>query len=187
MDTADFIEKIEKIKLIYRVLILLGTILVLGGLFIWLVYVPKTDEILKIENHNTQLSHKIAEAKKKTRDIEKFEADVAQVEAQYQEALTLLPKKEEIPTLLRSITELGISSDLKFNSFAPSKGTAQPMYTEIFAAIQITGRYHDVLLFFDKVGKMKRIVNIQNVSMAPSGDTADLNVRCRAVTYKFNE
>jgi type IV pilus assembly protein PilO len=187
MDSAEVIEKIEKIKLIYRVLILLGTIFVLGGLFIWLVYVPKTDEITKIQNHNTQLSRKIAEAKKKTQDIEKFEADVAHVEAQYLEALTLLPKKEEIPTLLRSVTELGMSSNLTFNSFAPSKGTAQQMYTEIFAAIQVMGRYHDVLLFFDKVGKMKRIVNIQNVSMSPKGDTAELNVRCKAVTYKFNQ
>ena len=187
MDSAELIEKIEKIKWVYRILILVGTLFLLGGLYFWLVYVPKTDEIAKIRKQNTGLSRKINEAKQKTKNLVKFEADVAQVEAQYKEALTLLPKKEEIPSLLRNITELGTTSNLKFNSFSPSKGAAGEMYTEIPVSIQIKGRYHDVLLFFDRVGKMKRIVNVKNVSMSPTGATTDLSVTCQAVTYKFNE
>jgi type IV pilus assembly protein PilO len=187
MDAAEFIEKIEKLKLIYRVLILVGTLLLLGGLFIGLVYIPKTEEIAKISKDNKTLNSKINEAKQKTKDLEKFEADAAQVEAQYNEALTLLPKKEEIPSLLRNITELGTSSNLVFNSFYPSKEVPQDMYTEIPISILISGKFHDVLLFFDRVGKMKRIVNIRDVSMVPQAESSSLNVKCQAVTYKFLE
>lgn len=187
MDTADLLEKIEKIKMAYRVLIFVGTFLLLGGLFIGLVYIPKTDEMAKLIQNNTELHRKINEAKQKTKDLEKFEADVAQVEAQYTEALTLLPKKEEIPTLLKNITELGTNSNLEFSSFSPSKGIDEQMYIEIPVSIQVKGKYHDVLLFFDRVGKMKRIVNIQNVSMSPAGETTTLNVSCQAITYKFKE
>ena len=187
MDTAEIIEKIEKIKLVYRILILVGTILILGGLYIWLVHIPITDDISRITKDNKKLTLKINEAKLKTKDLAKFESDVAQVEAQYQEALTLLPKKEEIPSLLRAVTELGTASNLAFNSFVPKTGKAGPMYTDIFASIQVEGRYHDVLVFFDKVGKMKRIVNFKEVSMRPQGGTADLTVTCKAVTYKFNK
>ncbi len=187
MDAAELIEKIEKIKLLYRVLILVGTVLLLGEHYIWLVYVPKTDEITRVTAHNSQLNSQISEAKQKTKNLAKFEADVAQVEAQYEEALTLLPKKEEIPSLLRNITELGASSDLEFKSFSPSKGEEQNMYTEIRATIQVEGRFHDVLLFFDRVGKMKRIVNIQTVSLSPTGTSGGLTVGCTAITYKFNQ
>ena len=187
MDLAVFIEKVEKIKMPYRILILVGTLLLLGGLFVLLVYMPKTDEIANITKQNTDLNRKISEARQKTKNLDKFETDVAQVEAQYNEALTLLPKKEEIPSLLVDITELGVSSNLVFNSFKPSKGASQKMYTEIPVSLQIAGRYHDVLLFFDRVGKMKRIVNINNVSMSPEKDTATLNIQCQAVTYKFQE
>ncbi|RLC31997.1 MAG: hypothetical protein DRH37_01710 [Deltaproteobacteria bacterium] len=187
METADLIEKIEKIKLIYRILILVGTLMLLVGLFVWLVYVPKTEEIAVISKKNMALTRQINEAKQKTKNLSKFEADVAQVEAQYKEALTLLPKKEEIPSLLRNITELGMACNLEFTSFSPSKGPAQGMYTEIPVSIQIKGRYHDVLLFFDKISKMKRIVNIRNVTMSPTGEDTMLNVSCQAVTYKFKE
>ncbi|SPD74060.1 Pilus assembly protein, PilO [uncultured Desulfobacterium sp.] len=187
MDTTEIIEKIEKIKMIYRVLIFVGTLLLLGGLFYWLVYSPKCKEIAAIENQNASISSKIIEAKQKTKDLPKFKEDVAQVEAQYKEALTLLPKTEEIPTLLRNITELGATSNLEFNSFSPSTGQSQKMYTEIPISIQVKGKYHDVLLFFDRVGKMKRIVTIENVTMAPSGGETTLNVSCRAMTYKFKE
>ena len=50
------------------------------------------------------------------------------------------------------------------------------------------GVYHDVALFFDKVGKLDRIVNVVDVSMVPvkSMDTM-LKTNCKAVTYRFKE
>jgi len=187
MTAADLFGKIEKIKMVYRILILVGTVLILGGLFIWLVYIPKTEEIAKISKQNTALRQKIGEAKNKAQDLPKFRTDQVQVDAQFQEALTLLPKKEEIPSLLRNITELGENSNLEFKVFSPKKGASKDFFMEIPVSIQVAGKYHDGLLFFDRVGKMKRIVNIQDVSMSPMGDSAMLNVNCKAITYRFVE
>jgi len=53
-------------------------------------------------------------------------------------------------------------------------------------SIQVTGNYHDVAVFFDKVGRMKRIVNIINVSMQPEKSLSTmLNTKCTAITYRF--
>ncbi len=186
MDTSEIIEKIEKLKLIYRILILVGLIVLMGGLYVWQVHVPKTKSIAQLKTQNVALSKKIDEAKQKSQNLAKFEDDMAQVQNQYKEALTLLPKKEEIPNLLRNITELGAACNLDFKSFSPSTGAAKGMYTEISASISISGRYHDILLFFDRVGKMKRIVNIKGVSFSPQGNGM-AGVSCRAVTYKFNK
>jgi len=187
MDTAELIEKIEKIKLIYRILIFAGTLSLLCGLYFWLVHIPKSEDIAKFETKNAKLVAQITEAKQKSNNLAKFEEDMEQVKVQYEEALTLLPKKEEIPSLLRNITELGTSSNLEFSSFAPSKGAVEHMYTQISVNIAVKGRYHDVLMFFDRVGKLKRIVNIKNVTMSPSGDSGELSVNCKAITYKFNK
>ncbi len=187
METADIIEKIEKIKLLYRILILVGVILLFVGVYVWQVHSPKSKQIVKLENSNKKLTQKISEAKQKTSNLAKFEDDMTLVKVQYKEALTLLPKKEEIPSLLRKITELGTTSDLKVNSFTPSTGKKTTMYTEIIAKLSVNGKYHDVLRFFDRVGKMKRIVNIKDVSMSPKKDVRDLGVSCLAITYKFNK
>ncbi len=187
MDAAEIIEKIEKIKLLYRVLILVGAIAIIGGLYLWLYFFPTNETIASFGQKNIALSKQINEAKQKTKNLAKFEEDVAQVEDQYKEALTLLPKTEEIPTLLRNITELGTACNLEFKSFSPSTGATKGMYTEISATISISGRYHDILLFFDRVGKMKRIVNIKGVTFSPQGESEELAVSCKAVTYKFNK
>ena len=52
--------------------------------------------------------------------------------------------------------------------------------------MQVIGSYHDVATFFDKVGHMKRIVNILNVTMKPvKPNSTDLMTTCDAVTYRF--
>ena len=184
---AKIVEKTEKIKLPHRILILVGTVVLLVGLFIWMVYIPKTEEIAQISKKNTALKQKISEVEAKTKNLARFEADQVQAEAQFQEALTLLPKKEEIPSLLRNITELGINSNLEFNIFSPNQAAPKEFFMEIPVSIRVAGKYHDVLLFFDRVGKMKRIVNIENVSMSPTGGSTMLNINCTAVTYRFSE
>ncbi|MDY6973625.1 MAG: type 4a pilus biogenesis protein PilO [Thermodesulfobacteriota bacterium] len=188
VEVALLVEKIEKIKMIYRVLILAGTLAVLGGIFISLVYIPKMEQIEKVSKEINGLRLKINQAKIKTRDLAKFEAEEAEVDAQFQMALELLPKEREIPSLLRNITQLGIDSNLEFHLFSPKKEIPRDFYIEIPVSIQVTGRYHDVAIFFDKVGRMKRIVNILGVSMRPAGgDSAELNTQCTAVTYRFKE
>jgi hypothetical protein len=47
MDKGSFIEKVEKIKMPYRIAILAGTLILLAGLFVWFVYLPKSEQIEK--------------------------------------------------------------------------------------------------------------------------------------------
>lgn len=57
---------------------------------------------------------------------------------------------------------------------------------EIPVSIEVSGTYHDVALFFDRVGRMERIVNILNVSMKPKQERATtLTTTCDAVTFRF--
>lgn len=187
VDASLLIEKIEKVKMIYRVLILAGTLALLGGIFVWQFYIPKTEQIARTSIEITGLKQQINQAKIKSRNLAKFEAEEAQAEAQFQEALELLPKKREIPSLLRSVSQLGIDSNLEFRLFSPRVEMLRGFYIEIPVSIQVKGNYHDVAVFFDKVGRMKRIVNIIDVSMRPIGDSGELNTQCTAVTYRFKD
>ncbi len=47
MEAEAFFNKVETIKMPVRIVILLGTVVLLGGLFIWFIYMPKIDEIKK--------------------------------------------------------------------------------------------------------------------------------------------
>ncbi|MFZ0450001.1 MAG: type 4a pilus biogenesis protein PilO [Desulfatiglandaceae bacterium] len=186
MEKSPFFEKIEQMKMAYRVLILVGTIVFLGGLFIWLVVLPKTGEIAKTKKEINALNQQLVQARIRARNLKKFEAEQAEVTAQFQEALKLLPNEREIPSLLRTITQLGTDSQLKFLLFSPKKERVKNFYIEIPVAIKVSGTYHNVASFFDKVGRMERIVNILDVSMKPNKPlSTTLITTCNAMTYRF--
>jgi type IV pilus assembly protein PilO len=186
MKTSALFEKVEKIKMPIRIAIFLGTIVLLAGLFVWLVYLPYDEEITQTRDEIAKLQQKLNQAEVRVRALKKFEAEFAEVDAQFQEALKLLPNTKEIPSLLKSITQLGTDSQLEFLLFSPQRERAQDFFMEIPVSIEVSGTYHNVAIFFDKVGQMERIVNILNVSMTPQKDrSTTLTTRCDAVTYRF--
>ncbi|MBN2062954.1 MAG: type 4a pilus biogenesis protein PilO [Deltaproteobacteria bacterium] len=186
METEKFFESIEKIKMPVRLVILFGTVILFVGLFVYLVYLPKTDEIRKTKEEITTLNQQIRQAKLKAKDKEKLQAEMAQVDLELKEALKLLPNTKEIPSLLRKVTELGSNSNLDFRTFRPKKEVPREFYVEIPVAIEVRGEYHDVAVFFDRVGHMERIMNIHNVTMKPMTErSTTLITTCDAVTYRF--
>jgi type IV pilus assembly protein PilO len=186
MESGSFYERIAKIKLPFRIIILVGTVVLLSALFFWLIYMPKAEAIEKGQQENARLQQRLNQAKIRAKGREKFKRELAQVEQQFREALKLLPNEKEIPELLRKVTQLGTDSRLEFRLFKPEKEKAQDFYMEIPVSIEVSGTYHDVALFFDRVGRMERIVNILNVSMKPDqARSTNLTTSCDAVTFRF--
>ena len=186
MAIGAFFDSIEKIKMPVRIAIFAGTMVFLAGLYAWLIYLPKTQEIDDTGKQIATLQQKLSRAIVRARAIKKIEAESAEVDAHFQEALKLLPNTKEIPTLLKTITQLGTDSRLEFRLFNPQQERPRDFYMEIPVTIEVSGNYHDVAVFFDKVGRMERIVNILNVSMNPTGDrSTNLSTKCDAVTYRF--
>jgi type IV pilus assembly protein PilO len=186
MKTGALFEKVEKIKMPIRIAIFLGTLVLLAGLFVWFVYIPYSEDIAKTEQEIARLQQKLNQAVVRVRALKKFESEYAEVDAQFQEALKLLPNTKEIPSLLKAITQLGTDSNLEFLLFSPQRERAQDFFMEIPVSIEVSGTYHNVAIFFDKVGQMERIVNILNVSMTPHKErSTTLTTRCDAVTYRF--
>ena len=176
----------QNIKQGHRILILAGTLFLLGGTFFYFVYMPYSDEINQTQEEIAGLKQRIAVTKARIKNLAKFRAENVRVEKQFQEALKILPDKREIPSLLAGISQLGIDSKLQFRLFSPGKEAPQDFYIKIPVSIEVGGTYRDVALFFDKVRRMDRIVNIVNISMKPKTPlSTDLVTKCTAITYRF--
>jgi len=188
VDLDAYFDKISKLKMAHRVLIFAGTLVILMGLFIGLIYKPKTTEIDKIESELETLKNEIRIAERTAKKKEKLDMELARMQEQLKYALSYLPTTSEIPNLLKSITELGNDSDLEFLLFSPEKEIPKEFYVEIPVSVEVRGGYHDVAIFFDKIGKLDRIVNVANVTMIPiKANSTNLKTTCKAVTYRFKE
>jgi len=180
------IEKIEGIKRLHRVLIFVGAVTLISGLFLYFIYFPKTEKAQMLRKSISQLDIKLNDARTKAKNLPKFEAEAASVEKEFKAASKLLPDKKEIPSLLKHVNHLGKESDLKFLLFKPKKERSCGFYFEIPISIKVAGRYYNVLTFFDKISKISRIVNVFDVKMKPKkAMSTDLNATFTAVTYRF--
>ena len=188
IDLSTYFDKISKLKMIHRILIFVGTVVLIVGLYIWLVYIPKTGEIKTIKSELDRLEQNIRIAKVRAKNLKRLEADLAKAQGDLQVAIKLLPTTSEIPSLLKNITKLGNDSNLEFLLFSPERQVSKEFYIEIPVSIEVLGSYHDVAVFFDKVGKLDRIVNVVNVNMLPIKDLSTmLKTSCKATTFRFKE
>ncbi|MBW2310541.1 MAG: type 4a pilus biogenesis protein PilO [Deltaproteobacteria bacterium] len=188
LDLSPYFDKIAGLKMIHRIIIFVGTVVVLVAAFVFLVYLPKTDEIKNLKADIEQLEAQIRLAAIRTKNLKKLESDLAGIQEDLKFALRLLPTSSEIPSLLKNITKLGNESNLDFLLFSPLKEIPKELYVEIPVSVEVRGNYHDVAQFFDKVGKLDRIVNVVDITMIPVKEfETNLRTVCKTVTYRFKE
>jgi len=157
--------------------------------FIYFLFWPKFEKINSLKTDLKELETKLTTAKRNAADLKKFQAKMKEAEAQFKLAMKKLPEKEEIPSLLTSISDSGQQVGLDFLLFEPKPEMPKEFYAEIPVAMSIKADYHNLAIFFDKVARLSRIVNIRDIQMglAKGKDSKELSTRCTAVTYKFIE
>ena len=182
-------EKVEGLSKVQRIVISAVIFGLLIGGFVYFLYWPKFERINRLNTDLKKLEQKLETAKRNAKDLKQFQAKMKEAEAQFQMAMKKLPEKEEIPSLLSSISHSGQQVGLEFLLFEPKPEKKKEFYAEIPVAMNIKGDYHNLALFFDQVARLSRIVNIQNIQMSRAKDknSKDLSTKCMAVTYKFIE
>jgi type IV pilus assembly protein PilO len=183
-----FFEKVEKIGKVQRTLIYVGAFVLLIGPFIYFSYFPKIKQIDQLTKESEALSDQLASAKRQASQLQAWREKEKKAAADFNIAKKALPQTKEIPSLLAAISESGQASKLEFLMFKPEKEIPKQFYAEIPVSIRVTGRYHDLAAFFDRVARLPRLVNINNIQLnAPAKGGDKLDATCTAVTYRFVE
>lgn len=163
---------------------------VVGALYYFLGFQPRLETLRALEADYDRLGKELRENQAIAANLPKVKEEVKVLDEKLAEALEKLPNTEEIPTLLQTVSDLGKESGLEFLLFKPGAPVPKEFYAEVPLELQIYGHYHDLATFFDKVGRLPRIVTIEDIDFGnakPGPGGMDLTVSCRAVTFKFLE
>ncbi len=194
-----FFEKINKLSRNQRILICALVFGSMIGASVYFLYMPKHEEIDRLTAEYESLEKELADAKERASQLNRYKAEIKEVEAQFEVARRALPESEEIPSLLTSISNSGQDSGLDFLLFRPENDVSRGFYAEIPVSIEVSGRYHEAAAFFDKVSRLPRIVNIKDIRIgdqtsrgrrrgrAETKEENLLQIACTAVTYQFLE
>ena len=97
-----------------------------------------------------------------------------------------LPEKEEIPSLLASISQAGKDAGLEFVLFQPQPEVPKDFYAELPIKIRVVGDYHEFGEFVSGLAALPRIVTIHDVEIKPRGQNAtNLIMEATARTYRY--
>jgi type IV pilus assembly protein PilO len=165
--------------------------LLVGVGYFYLYYQDASKQVASLEGNLANLRSKIKEQEVIAGNLKSFQEEVRRLEDQLSLLLEQLPNSAEIPSLLKSVSDLGKESGLEFLRFAPGGEARKEFYAEVPVAISVTGDYHSFATFADKVSHYPRIVNLSNITFTaprPAGDNLVLEtVNCTATTYRFLE
>ncbi len=119
----------------------------------------------------------------------RLEQELKLLEAELQRTVQQLPTDREIPSLLKRVAGLGQEADLDVTLFKPGTPTAKEFYTEIPVQLKVMGTYHNLGLFFERLGRLERIVNVADLTMrqATKGQRAGNTIQAEfgVVTYSY--
>lgn len=186
-------DKIAQLTRTQRIVICVATFLIMGGLFFYLVYMPKSNRINELTENLENLETQLVKAKADASKLAKLQKEYEAAQGKFRLVLQLLPDRKEIPSLLENVSSSGRLSGLDFLLFEPKQEIPRDFYAEIPVRISVSGGYHNLALFFDKVARLSRIVNISNIDInrgkgkASESERTILKTSCTATTYRFIE
>ena len=192
---ADFsVDKIINLPNQQKIIALVAIIVGLGCLYYFMKHKPLQEELEVKRGELTKLQAKYNEQQKVMAQLPKFEKELKELKIKLDESLKLLPNTREIPSLLTNISTEALNSGLKILLFQPQPEQTKDFYAEIPVEMQVSGKYHDLGYFFDKVSKLNRIVNISKIEIdskkkvkGASARDVTLQASFDAVTFKFVE
>ncbi len=189
---AISMDSILKLSTSKKILILVVILCVITGVYYTSVFSPQQQELNAMKKELSKLVEEVEKSKAISRDLEKYKAQVEQMNKELAVALTQLPTEKEIPEILRNISSLGKESQLEFTLFRPKPDEPQQYYAKVPIELSIVGSYHNTGTFFDKVSKQPRIINVVDFNMARVKDAKgreDVVVKTSCVlnTYRYLE
>lgn len=182
------VEKILKLPTRQKVALLAVVLLVEAAAIFFGLYQPKMKAYDVLQTRLDELQRQIQDNRRIANNLPRYKNEYEQLKKDLDAALTELPNQKEIPSLLTSISSAGKSAGLEFLLFRPKPEVPKDFYAEVPVDIAVSGTFYNVADFFLAVGRLPRIVNINNVSFSDiktTGGRTTLKVNCLATTFRF--
>lgn len=184
----QLIDKILELPKFQRIAILAVVIILAAALYYSFLHVPLGDQIAKLaDSVEIAKNEKLAKSQKAA-SLPRLRQDLARLDLELKKAVAQLPDRKEVADLLSSITARAQSAGLDVLVFRPRPETLQEHYAEVPVDITVKGNYHEMIDFFDHVGRLDRLINIDNIGFknpTVNGERVLVETTTVATAYRF--
>ena len=168
----------------------LGAFVVLAGvgvgMFFYQYELPARAEMADRQAQLASLKDDIMKGLETAKQLPAFQSQVADLEERLESLRAVLPEEKDAAELLRRLQTMAVQSNLTIRAFRPEETVTQQLHAEWPIALELDGTYHNLAMFFDRVAKHERIVNITGLQVRakpqPEPDSS-ITAQCVATTF----
>jgi type IV pilus assembly protein PilO len=141
-----------------------------------------TAEKTKEERLRTELST----ARQNEFSYQKDLAELSDRQQRQRELVKILPIDTEYPAFLSALQNVANVAGIALTAWSPMPEVPDQFYSRVPMKLSLRGRYHQVAKFFNGVGQLDRVINMENISLTdPKPDGEDTVLRVDALATAF--
>lgn len=160
------------------------SLVILGGGW-WLYWADKLDELHQKQETELKLRDEYVTKKSQAVNLDLYVQRLNEIDRSFGALLKQLPSKAEVESLLVEINQAGMGRGLQFELFKPAGEQVKDFYAELPITVKLTGTYHDFGAFAGDIGKLSRIVTLNNIAISTNPQSKDGLLVMDAITKTF--
>jgi type IV pilus assembly protein PilO len=167
-----------------RVTILLTGFIVMLVAGWWFLWSDQLDVLEAAQKNEEKLKEEFLAKKQQAVNLVLYTQQLSEIDRSFGALLKQLPNKSEVESLLVEINQAGMGRGLQFELFKPGQETVKDFYAELPISVKLTGNYHDFGAFAGDIGRLSRIVTLNNMTISIAAGK-DGGMAMDAVTKTF--
>jgi len=156
------------------------------GVFYYYYEMPARADLDSRQQQLAALRADITKGLSTAKKLPEFRAQVSDLEGRLESLRAVLPDEKDAADLLSRMQVVASQSNLTIKSFKPGATVTKQLHAEWPITLELEGTYHNLALFFDRVGKFTRIVNVSGVEIKGKDKpepNATITATCVATTF----
>lgn len=165
--------------------VVLGAGLVTAGLY-YTVFKTQRDQ-------NDAAQQKLEAKTKENAELEAYRPKLAEIERQLASLKQqldierrIVPDEKEVDGFMRMMDAEASKAGIEIRRYTSRPTAQKEFYTEVPFEMELDGPYYSMLNFFDRVGKLERIVNVSGLLVSTTRKPSDARAK-KTYQYAPNE
>jgi len=148
---------------------IVGVVLGIAMYVVLNIYVFKDirANIDRLETNIDQLEREIEKGRAAKADLPRLEEDIRNYEIELERLRRILPTKKETDNLIKRAKQLTERGRFRLTRFTPGNFEDRDFFIEWPIRVGLDGTYHELGLFFDRLSRFSRIINVTELTINP--------------------
>jgi type IV pilus assembly protein PilO len=148
---------------------IVGVVLGVAMFVVLNIYVFKDirSQIERLETSIDELEREIEKGRAAKADLPRLEEDIRNYEIELERLRKILPTKRETDNLIKRAKQLTERGRFRLTRFTPGGFEDRDFFIEWPIRVGLDGTYHELGLFFDRLSRFSRIINVTELTINP--------------------